>query len=198
MTVSDIHLASTYGVSRSGSISADLVDRLVTGDPQAVGEVYDLHHQPVRAFATRLVGDPTAAEDLVHDVFVALPRAARRFKQQSSLRSFLIGIAIKHARHHVRAASPRRAALDRLAAQPLSPPPNPEQQPHDGQLAAALTRALDDLPLAQRVAFVLCEVEERTCREAATILGVPEGTVRSRIHHGKRKLRAALSREGLR
>jgi len=197
MTVSNLHLSS-YGMRRSQSTAEDLVDRLVKGDPQAVGEVYDLYHHAVRAFATRLVGDPAAAEDLVHDVFVALPRAARRFKGQSTLRSFLIGIAINHARHHVRSASRRRAAMDRLAHQPASKGTDPEQELGREQLALALTRALDSLPLAQRAVFVLCEVEERSSVEAARIVGVPEGTIRSRLHHAKRKLRAALAREGIR
>ena len=60
----------------------------------------------MRAFARRLVGDPEAAEDLVHEVFVSLPRAIRRYREQSSLRTFLISIAVNHARHFVRAGIP--------------------------------------------------------------------------------------------
>jgi RNA polymerase sigma-70 factor (ECF subfamily) len=56
--------------------------------------------------------------------------------------------------------------------------------------------ALDALPLEQRVAVVLGEIEERTSAEIATIVGAPEGTVRTRIFHGKRKLRELLSPEG--
>ena len=59
----------------------------------------------------------------------------------------------------------------------------------------SLTRALDDLPLDQRVAFVLCEVEERTSREVAEIVGVPEATVRTRLFHAKKKLRVLLQAE---
>ena len=68
----------------------------------------------------------------------------------------------------------------------------------DAQHIAELCARLDGLPLAQRVAFVLCEVEERSSIEASRILGVPEGTVRSRLHHAKRKLQVALAREGMR
>ncbi len=67
-----------------------------------------------------------------------------------------------------------------------------------GQLATALSRALDGLPLEQRVAIVLCDIEERTSAEAAQIVGVPEGTIRTRVFHGKRKLREALTQEGIR
>ena len=73
-----------------------------------MGEAYDLHGAAVLAFARRLVGDADAAQDLVQETFMTLPKSARRFEERGSLRSFLISIAINHARHHVRAASRRR------------------------------------------------------------------------------------------
>jgi RNA polymerase sigma-70 factor (ECF subfamily) len=57
---------------------------------------------------------------------------------------------------------------------------------------------MDELPIEQRVAFVLCEVEEKSSREVAAIAGVPEATVRTRLFHAKRKLRALLEEEGVR
>jgi RNA polymerase sigma-70 factor (ECF subfamily) len=60
-----------------------LVERLRRGDPAAVGAVYDQHHAAVRAFARRLLGEDAAAEDLVHEVFVSLPGAARRVLGES-------------------------------------------------------------------------------------------------------------------
>ena len=73
----------------------------------------------------------------------------------------------------------------------------PERQTERRQLAEALTGALDTLPVAQRVAFVLCDVEERTSSEVARIVGVPEATVRTRLFHARKKLRAELSARGL-
>jgi len=175
-----------------------LLARLERGDPNAVGEVYDRHHAAVRAFAKRLVGDASAAEDLVHDVFVALPKAIVRYRGDSSLRTFLVGIAVNHARHHVRAAARRRNALEKLGCEPSGPTGDPERDARRRELAQALTRALDELPLDQRVAFVLCEVEERTSREAAEIAGVPEATVRTRLFHAKKKLRVLLEAEAVR
>jgi RNA polymerase sigma-70 factor (ECF subfamily) len=175
-----------------------LVERVRRGDLDAIGEVYDRHHAAVRAFARRLVGDEHAAEDLLHEVFVSLPAAMKRFQGGSSLRTFLVSIAVNHARHHLRGAARRRAAMDRLAFEPPQSPPDPERQADRASLARALDRALDALPLDQRVAFVLCEVEERTSREAAEITGAPEATVRTRLHHARLKLRAALEKEGFR
>ncbi|MEZ4253068.1 MAG: sigma-70 family RNA polymerase sigma factor [Polyangiales bacterium] len=70
-----------------------------------MAEAYDAHGAAVLAFSRRLVGDPAAAQDLTQEVFLTLPKVARRFEERASLRSFLLSIAVNHARHHVRAAS---------------------------------------------------------------------------------------------
>ena len=166
---------------------------LAAGSEAALRRVYRDHHGHIRAFARRLVGEPAAAEDLVQDVFVRLPRAARKFRGQSSLRSFLVAMAINHARHFVRAATRRRAAADRLAKEMGGKERFvPEDEVERRQTAEALVRALDGLPLDQRIAFVLCAVEERTSAEAAALVGTSEGTVRARLFHARRKLRATL------
>ena len=175
-----------------------LARRLERAEPSAVAQVYDEHHGAVRAFARRLLGDPAAAEDLVHDVFLALPRTARNYRGTSSLRTFLIGIAVNHARHHLRSAARRRAASDKLGLEPRGSVVTPEQSAQGAQLARALLNALDSLSVDHRVTFVLCEVEERTSREVAEITQVPEATVRTRLHHAKKKLRVILEREGMR
>lgn len=177
---------------------AELCARLERGEPAAVGQVYDEHHEAVRAFAARLVGEPAAAEDLVHEVFVSLPRAIHGFRGESSLRTFLISIAVNHARHFVRAAARRRAALQKYSDEPPPSSPSPERDLRRRELASALSRALDELPLDQRVAFVLCDVEERTSSQAARIAGAPEGTMRTRLFHARKKLRALLEKEGFR
>jgi RNA polymerase sigma-70 factor (ECF subfamily) len=177
----------------------DLAVRLRAGDSAALGEAYDLHHAHVRAFARRLVGDEASAEDVVQETFVALPQAIRGFKGTAPLRTFLIGVAVNHARHHVRAAARRRAAVSRMESEPpRSAKGTPEDDAEGAQLVRTLARALDELSLEHRAAFVLCEIEERTSVEAGLALGVPEATVRTRLLHAKRKLRAWLTKEGAR
>jgi RNA polymerase sigma-70 factor, ECF subfamily len=176
-----------------------LLERLRSGEVAAVGEVYDLHQASVQALARRLTGDAAAAQDLVHEVFVALPRAIRTFRRDSSLRTFLLSMAVNHARHHLRAAARRRAAMDRFSRETRGgAAPGQEASALQRELARELSRALDTLPLDQRVAFVLCEVEERTSKEAAEIVGTPEATIRTRLFHAKRKLREELERRGMR
>lgn len=183
---------------RAESSDGSLVARVRAGEPAALAEAYDAHHAHVRAFARRLVGDDATAEDLVQETFVALPGAVARFRGESSLRTLLVSIAVHHAHHHVRAATRRRAAMTRLADQPVAHAPSPADEAQRRQLAAALVRALDALPIDQRVAIVLCEVEERTSAEAARIVGAPEATIRTRVFHAKKKLAEALAGQGLR
>lgn len=175
--------------------TAPFLARLSRGDARAITLVYQQHHTAVRAFAQRLIGDVEAAEDLLQDVFVALPAAIARFRGESSLRTFLISIAVNHAHNHVRAASRRRAALARMAREPEPNSPDPEREVLRARLGQRLMLALDKLPLEQRVVVVLAEIEERSSQEIAAIVGVPEGTVRTRLFHAKRKLRERLGGE---
>jgi RNA polymerase sigma-70 factor (ECF subfamily) len=169
-----------------------LVVRLQQGDPAAITMVFHQHHRAVRAFAQRLVGDVEAAEDLVQDVFAALPSAIQRYRGDASLRTFLVSIAVNHAKNHVRAATRRRAAMARFAREPELTSSDPERELARAKLADRLTLALDQLPLEQRVVVILSEVEERTSVEISAIVGAPEGTVRTRLFHAKRKLRELL------
>ncbi|UJR83997.1 RNA polymerase sigma factor [Sandaracinus amylolyticus] len=172
-----------------------LVERLKRGDAAALGEAYDRHHEAVRAFARRLLGNEAAAEDLVHDVFVALPGLVGRFEGRSSLRTYLVSIACNHARHAKRATARRLGALERLHAEPRDSTPDLEAAEERRQLAETMRRLLDALPMEQRVAVVLCVVEERTSVEASEIMGVPEATVRTRLFHARRKMREMLEAE---
>ena len=173
----------------------ELVAALGDGDLAALATAFDRWHQRVRVLARRLLSDPAAAEDVVQDVFTALPRAARRFRGEADLETFLLGIAVKRVRHHRRAALRRRKALERLRAVERRGPVDPEQDAYRRQLGARLAAALDELPLPQRVAFVLCEVEELTSVQAAVIADAPEATIRTRLFHARRRLRDLLAGE---
>jgi RNA polymerase sigma-70 factor (ECF subfamily) len=191
-----IGLASVLEVPFAAGAERSLVKALAAGDEDALRVAYRDHHAAVRAFARRLVGHDAEAEDLVHEVFVRLPAAARRFRGDASLRTLLVAMAVNHARQHVRAAARRRAATERLQREQRVQPAATDDPAERHALAQALTRALDALPLDQRVAFVLCEVEERTSAEAATIAGTSDGTMRARLLLAKKKLRALLAEPG--
>jgi len=125
-------------------------------------------------------------------VFLALPRALRRFRGDCTLRTFLMSVAVNHARKHVRAARRRRSALARYAELPTMAPRRADLDAERRQEVETLRVGLERLPLQQRIAFVLCEVEQRSAAEAARIMDVPEATARTRAFHARRKLRQWL------
>jgi RNA polymerase sigma-70 factor (ECF subfamily) len=173
---------------------AALLDGLRNGDLNALAAAFDRWHGRVRVLARRLLAEEAAAEDVVQDVFTELPLAARRFDGRADLESFVLGMAVKRVRRHRRAAQRRRRALARLNVMELGGP-DPERDVYRHQLGQRLAAALDHLPLPQRVAFVLCEVEEMTAAEAAMVADCPEATVRTRLFHARRRLRELLAPE---
>lgn len=192
----DLAAVLSEGVERAYEQSSrGLVDRLSEGDEVALALLYRQHHEAVRAFARRLLGDATIAEDLVHDVFLAAPAAFRRYRHEAEIRTFLVSIAVNKAKHHVRGAMRARRMLERMADEPTPAAVGaPDKDWERRELCAELQRALDELPIEQRVVVVLCAVEDRTAAEVAEIVGAPENTVRTRLFHAKRKLREIMGR----
>ncbi len=176
-----------------GQEAPGLPSLVADGDTRALEALYRQHHEAVRAFARRLLGNASIAEDLVHDVFLAAPAAFRGYRGDSEVRTFLLSVAVNKAKHHLRAAARLRRAMDRLGDEPApGRVPTPDEAAERRQLAEELQRALDALPIEQRVVVVLCAVEDRTAAEASAIVGAPENTVRTRLFHAKRKLRELM------
>lgn len=183
---------------KAGAVDAEreLAARIARGESDALGHAYDLHHDAVRGFARRLLGNAAAAEDLVHDAFVGLPSALRGFEGRSSLRTFILSVVVNHARNARRATARRLGALERMVLEPSDArSESPEELDDRRRLAEMLSRMLDALPMEQRAIVVLCVVEERTSTEVAEIVGAPEATVRTRLFHARRKLREMIEKE---
>jgi RNA polymerase sigma-70 factor, ECF subfamily len=187
-------LARAGGQERLADDAA-ILDGLRARDLGALARAFDRWHHRVRVLARRLLSDAAAAEDVVQESFSALPRAVLGFRGDVELETFLLSIAVKRARHHRRAAARRQRALVRLSTEGRHSPRDPEQETYRRELGLRLAAALDQLPLPQRIAFVLCEIEELTSAQAATIAGVPEATVRTRLFHARRRLRDWLEME---
>ncbi len=173
-------------------VSDDLVAQVVAGDRDAFVTIYRAHFAGLRAFAMRLLGCPMAADDLVHDVFETLPRSLAGFRGECTVKSFLYSIAVRSVHNHLRAAQRRRKRERSALLEPGAAPRLPDAELERHELARLLTLALDCLPFKQRVAFVLCELEEKSSADAAEILGENAGTVRAQVFHAKRKLRERL------
>jgi RNA polymerase sigma-70 factor (ECF subfamily) len=174
-----------------------IVEGLRAGQLDALAAAFDRWHVRVRILARRLLSDPASAEDVVQEVFASLVRAMRGFRGEVEVETFILAIAVKRARHHQRVAIRRRRALARLAAEDRFARPDPEDDAYRRELGLRLQAALDRLPIAQREAFVLCEVEELSSPRAGEIAAVPETTMRTRLFHARRRLRDLLSDENV-
>jgi RNA polymerase sigma-70 factor (ECF subfamily) len=180
------------------AVTPSLLSRAGGGEPAALGRIYQLCQHRVRSFARRLLGDAAAAEDLVHDVFIHLPRLLGRYRSEAPFEMFLMSVVSRRAQRHLRTAMRRRRLRDRLAACAIpTTTSTPEGDTGRRELAAMLARALDSLSREHRTAFVLRDIEGLSAREAAQVAGVPEATIRTRVFHARRKLRNELTRLGV-
>ena len=178
-----------------GAADGDIAEALREGRLDALAAAFDRWHVRVRVLARRLLSDPASAEDVVQDVFASLIRAVRGFRGEVDVETFILAIAVKRSRHHQRAAFRRRRAMERLAQQDRFAHPDPEHDTYRRELARRLESALDRLPVAQREAFVLCEIEGLSSPRAGQVALVPEATIRTRLFHARRRLRELLAGE---
>jgi len=177
----------------TGAQYADAL-RASVGDPDRFAEVFDRYYLEIRSYvARRLSGE--AADDVAANVFLAAFRRRGRFDAgQGTVRSWLYGFATREVGQHRRTELRRYRALGRLSAQP-QPLPSPDGAAApltaagiDARLAAALAR----LAVRDRHVLLLVALAELSYEEVAQALGVPYGTVCSRLSRARRQLRAAL------
>jgi RNA polymerase sigma factor (sigma-70 family) len=177
----------------------DLRARLGAGDELALAEAYDQFSPMVYGLAVRVTGDRAAAEDVTQEVFLHLWRRPAAFDpDRGRLRAWLATVAHHRAVDHLRRAGARERYTARAAAErePASPP-NPEEAAVAAAVAKRVRVAVDELPEAQRTAVLLAYYEGRTFRQVARLTGVPEGTAKSRLRLGLRRIAARLHAEGL-
>jgi RNA polymerase sigma-70 factor, ECF subfamily len=145
-------------------------------------------HQPdVYRLALRLVRDPPTAEDVTQEAFIHAFRSLGRFRGQSKFSTWLFRITRNCAVDAIRRRE-RQRRRDQAAA--------PEEAPaEDLTMRAALASAIDRLPLELREPFVLIEVFGLSYREASGVLGVLQGTLKSRMHRARQLLIRTLEVE---
>ena len=189
-----VRRASVRGV---GGTDAVLAARLAAGDDHALTEVFDALAYSVYGSALRVLGDDSAAQDVVQDVFVELWAHPGRYDPVAgTLRTYLTMLA----RH--RAVDLVRSELRRLARQErtyrLTPAPVPAGVGDEvlaAETASLVRTAVQSLPASQRQVVELAYFEGLTCREVASAVGIPEGTAKSRLRLALAKLETVLDRQ---
>jgi RNA polymerase sigma factor (sigma-70 family) len=167
---------------------------LSRADPEAFGQIFDRHFDAIHRHLARRVGE-SLADDLAAQVFtVAFERRARFKAEAADIRPWLYGIATNLLRNH-RRAERRLLAKVTKAARELGAGAGDELHGTDSVEHPRLARALKTLSPDQRDALLLHVWEEMSYAEIAAALGVPPGTVASRISRACQQLRAALGDE---
>jgi len=162
----------------------------------ALAEAYRRHAGAVHALARRVLLDDASAEEVVQEVFLRLWNAPERFDaQRGSLRSFLLAQAHGRAVDLLRSETSRRRREERDARSTAEAGYDLEREVWDLAVAERVKQALGELPDEERRSIELAYFGGHTYREVAGLLGHPEGTVKSRIRSGLRRLRSHLADE---
>jgi len=190
--------------SEVGNREAVLIQRCMAGEEDACSELVTEHQRTVFSLAMHLLGDREEALDLSQDVFLNVFRQLGRFRGQSALRTWIYRIVINQARNRQRFWRRRHRSEqvsldDHLTKHGDLPAPASDGAPDRAlgrkELAAHLREALDSLPIEQRSAIVLREVDGLSYEEIAYSLGVAVGTVKSRLTRARDALRTQLREE---
>jgi RNA polymerase sigma-70 factor (ECF subfamily) len=177
---------------------AQLVTSIARYSEVALAEVYRRHGGAVFGLAKRVLQDPAEAEDVTQDVFLRLWNQPDRFDPaRGSLRAFLLTQAHGRAVDAVRSSSSRRARESRDAMRTAEEAYDMQHEVWDLALADQVARALGELPDEERRAIELAYFNGHTYVEVAELLDQPEGTIKSRIRNGMRRMRAALVEAGI-
>jgi RNA polymerase sigma-70 factor (ECF subfamily) len=172
-----------------------LREELTGGYEQALAEAYDTHAPAVYGIALRITNDQGAAEDIAQEVFVELWRRPERYDpERTRLRSWLCMIARRRAIDWLR----RRGTQDHYAHMLAEPAftGGVEEDVVSASVAKQVRSAVEDLPAQHRQVIVLAYYHGLTYREVAKVLDIPEGTAKSRLRSGLRRLADTLSAAG--
>ncbi len=172
-----------------------MLERFVLYDDQAAfGEIVRRHGPLVWATCRRVAGHNQDAEDAFQAVFLVLARKAATLRERALLGNWLYGVAVRVARRARLAASRRRG---REVQVPLMPDPPAPPPPELFEVSQAIDEELAALPAWYRDPIVLCDLRGVSRTKAAELLGIPEGTLSSRLANGRKKLAARLLKRGV-
>lgn len=191
--------ASSPAGARNDGEDAELIERVARGDRTAFGALYDRYSRPLYSIALRVLNDAREAEDIVHDVFVALWNKAGGFAaERGTAFGWCVALTRNRAIDRVRARRRRGELLTQSLPADLGHDENRNGNTDSSdalwqkEKAAIVRQALESLPAEQRTALQLAYFGGLTQQEIAEQLSEPLGTVKARIRRGLFRLRELL------
>jgi RNA polymerase sigma-70 factor (ECF subfamily) len=174
-----------------GDDDPELIRQVANGDRQALARLYDRYSALLLAVGRRIMGDGREAEDLVHDVFIEVWRAAGDYDgARGTVRAWIL--MRMRSRALDRRKAPRLARAVALVDEGQLEAHTPSEDPHFAPDRVRVRRALADLPPEQRAVLELGYFEGLSSTEIAARIATPVGTVKSRVAAGLAKLRAGM------
>ncbi len=171
----------------------ELIQKLQEGSLDALGEIYDRYRLLVFRTALAITADSEAASDLLQDVFLRLFRFASRIDPQKPIQPWLYrmtsNLAYTWVKRDRRWTKPLEDLSEWLAGTNRNIPYETVEQLDDWN---RLQQAVAGLPLSQRMVVVLYYLNDLSLQEVAEIMGIPVGTVKSRLHYGRMALKKEL------
>jgi len=177
----------------------ELVERWKAGDGRAFELLVKRHERRVFGLLLRMLGNRQEAEDAAQDTFLNLHRNGHHFRRESRFSTFVYRVAVNAALNRRRSLGRRRMHLERLAQRQsvgegvAEAPRGPEEAAVGQQLRERVQAEIQQLPSALQAPLVLYDIEGHSYAEIAGILGIAEGTVKSRIHRARQALRQRLA-----
>ena len=172
----------------------ELVARIAAGDRRALVDLYERHRGPLTAFLRLYTVDAGLIEEVVQDTMLAAWKGAPRFAGRSSVRSWLFAIARRRAADVLRR---KTLPLEGEGALQWSadPRPGPEERVLAGAAEDEMVDAIHALPEMYREVLMLIFVQELSYQEAADVVGVPVGMIKSRLSKARAMLRERVRKE---
>lgn len=177
----------------------EAVRRVQSGETEAFELLVEKYKRKAFRLAFGVLRDQEEALDVAQEAFVKAFRALPKFKGDSAFYTWLFRITMNLALDHRRQRAARAKSMGTEGVPPeewertaASTEPDPEDEAVGAQRRARIARALESLSEQHRSIIILSDIEGLAYREMAEVLGIPMGTVMSRLHHARKRLRAAL------
>jgi RNA polymerase sigma-70 factor, ECF subfamily len=194
-TRGQLYTITSAGRQTSDTSDAVLIRSIAAGDKHAMQILFTRHNVRVFRYLARFVGDKSAAEDLVSEVFLDVWRQAGRFQGRSQVTTWLLAIA----RNKALSALQRRSTeeLDEEAVAAVEDTDNPEVTIHTRQTSAILLNCLTQLSPPHREVIDLVYYHEKSTDEVAEITGVPLNTIKTRMFYARKRIAELMAAQGI-
>jgi RNA polymerase sigma-70 factor (ECF subfamily) len=186
-------------------LERSLLRRLRDRDERAFRELLDLHKDRVYNITFRMLGNRAEAEDVAQEVFISVFKTIDQFREESKFSTWLYRVAVNHCKNRIKYLARRhdrdRDELDETSHQAngaVSGAPvraaQPDRALEGAQMERLLQEAIGNLDDDHRIVVVLRDIEDLSIEEICDITGLPDGTVKSRLHRARLALRKKLQR----